>query len=102
MKKFLTLGGFLFVQLCVFAQPFTRQDTLRGSITPERAWWDLSYYDPAIDVDVEGKSLKGTNTIYFFVIIPQQVIMDFLILQIAVTGKKCLHIQESKKNIFQS
>lgn len=26
----------------------------------------------------------------------------FLILQIAVTGKKCLHIQESKKNIFQS
>jgi hypothetical protein len=23
---------------------FTRQDTLRGSITPERAWWDLTYY----------------------------------------------------------
>ena len=22
---------------------FTHQDTLRGSITPERAWWDLTY-----------------------------------------------------------
>ena len=26
------------------SQQFTRQDTLRGSITPERAWWDLNYY----------------------------------------------------------
>ncbi|MEQ9310795.1 MAG: DUF420 domain-containing protein [Balneolaceae bacterium] len=25
-------------------QEFTRQDTLRGSITPERAWWDLTFY----------------------------------------------------------
>lgn len=55
----------IFITLQANAQPFTRQDTLRGSITPERAWWDLSYYDLAIDVDVEGKSLKGTNTIYF-------------------------------------
>ena len=23
---------------------FTHQDTLRGSITKERAWWDLKYY----------------------------------------------------------
>ena len=23
---------------------FTRQDTLRGSITKERIWWDLTYY----------------------------------------------------------
>ena len=99
MKKFLTLGGFLFVQLCVFAQPFTRQDTLRGSITPERAWWDLSYYDLAIDVDVEGKSLKGTNTIYFFVIIPQQVMQIDLQEPLAIThvdykGQKLSYTRE--------
>ena len=23
---------------------FTKQDTLRGSITEERAWWDLNHY----------------------------------------------------------
>ncbi len=99
MKKFLTLGGFLFVQLCVFAQPFTRQDTLRGSITSERAWWDLSYYDLAIDVDVEGKSLKGTNTIYFFVIIPQQVMQIDLQEPLAIThvdykGQKLSYTRE--------
>jgi len=99
MKKFLTLGGFLFVQLCVFAQPFTRQDTLRGSITPERAWWDLSYYDLAIDVDVEGKSLKGTNTIYFFVIIPAQVMQIDLQEPLAIThvdykGQKLSYTRE--------
>jgi len=99
MNKFLTLGGFLFVHLCVIAQPFTHQDTLRGSITPERAWWDLSYYDLAIDVDVEGKSLKGTNTIYFFVIIPQQVMQIDLQEPLAIThvdykGQKLSYTRE--------
>ena len=26
------------------SETFTRQDSLRGSITPERVWWDLNYY----------------------------------------------------------
>jgi hypothetical protein len=30
---------------------FTRQDSLRGSITPERIWWDLTYYHLEIKVD---------------------------------------------------
>lgn len=76
----------LFVTLQVSAQPFTHQDTLRGSVTPERAWWDLSYYDLAIDVDVEGKSLRGSNTIYFFVIIPQQVMQIDLQEPLAITN----------------
>src|SRR5690349_13131795 len=50
------------------AQPFTRQDTLRGSITPEREWWDLNYYDLAIDFDIANKRIKGTNTIRFHVL----------------------------------
>lgn len=56
-----------------YAQSFTHQDTLRGSITPQRAWWDLTYYDLSIDVDITNKRIKGTNTIYFMVIIPQEV-----------------------------
>src|SRR5688572_2340927 len=57
----------------ISAQSFTRQDTLRGSITPERAWWDLTYYDLAISVDVSSKSIRGNNTIYFNVLEPHQV-----------------------------
>ncbi|HUR31102.1 MAG TPA: M1 family metallopeptidase [Saprospiraceae bacterium] len=57
----------------VCAQPFTHQDTLRGSITPERAWWDLTFYDLAIDVDIENKMLRGKNTIAFNVLNPHQI-----------------------------
>ena len=57
----------------VIAQSYTRQDTLRGTITPERAWWDLTYYDLAIDFDIKNQSISGSNTIYFKVLNPQQV-----------------------------
>ncbi len=49
-------------------QQFTHQDTLRGSITPERAWWDLTYYHLDITVDPENKFIKGKNTIYYKVL----------------------------------
>ncbi|GAA0729360.1 M1 family metallopeptidase [Aquimarina litoralis] len=49
-------------------QKFTRQDTLRGSITPERSWWDLTYYHLDITVDPEEKTIKGKNTIQYKVL----------------------------------
>jgi hypothetical protein len=33
---------------------FTKQDSLRGSITKERAWWDVKYYH--LDVKVNPKT----------------------------------------------
>ena len=47
---------------------FTKQDTLRGSITSERAWWDLTYYHLDIKVDPENKFISGKNTIQYKVI----------------------------------
>lgn len=47
---------------------YTGQDTLRGSITPERAWWDLQHYHLEVAVDPENKSLSGTNTMTYKVI----------------------------------
>ena len=52
---------------------FTRQDTLRGSITPEREWWDLSYYHLDIKVNPEQKTISGKNTIQYKVLKPYQV-----------------------------
>ena len=68
-----------------YAQPFTHQDTLRGSITPEREWWDLHYYDLAIDVDIPNKSITGTNTIYFTVLKSAQVMQIDLQEPLAIT-----------------
>ncbi|MCI2228973.1 M1 family metallopeptidase [Polaribacter sp. MSW13] len=47
---------------------FTRQDTLRGSITPERIWWDLTYYHLEVQVDPSKKYISGKNTIKYKVL----------------------------------
>ena len=47
---------------------FTKQDTLRGSITPERAWWDLTYYHLDIKVNPDKKFISGKNTIQYKVL----------------------------------
>lgn len=65
---------FLFI-LCVTnyscAQPlqnkktFTAADTLRGSITPQRSWWDVQRYDIDVTPDYLTKTIKGKTTITF-------------------------------------
>jgi len=52
---------------------FTRQDTLRGSITPEREWWDLTYYHLDIEVKPNDKFISGKNTIQYKVLKSHQV-----------------------------
>jgi len=47
---------------------FTRQDTLRGSITPERIWWDLTSYHLAVEVVPNLKFISGNNTIRYTVL----------------------------------
>jgi len=59
---------FAFTSLQAFSQNFTKQDTLRGSITPERAWWDLTHYHLDITVDPDEKTIKGSNTIQYKVL----------------------------------
>jgi aminopeptidase N len=65
---------FLFLVRDSFAQPlnqkkgFTRQDTLRGSIGPERSWWDVLYYDVSITPDYDTKSITGKTSIQYKVV----------------------------------
>lgn len=67
-----TLSCCFYINAC--AQPlnqkkkFTRQDTLRGSITPERSWWDASHYNIHVTPDYANKTIKGTNEIKFKVL----------------------------------
>jgi len=44
---------------------FTRADRLRGSVTPEREWWDLKHYDLWIEVFPETRKIRGSNEIKF-------------------------------------
>jgi aminopeptidase N len=47
------------------AEPISRQETLRGSLTPEREWWDVLHYHLQVEFLLERRRLKGSNTITF-------------------------------------
>lgn len=47
---------------------FSRADTLRGSNTPERAWWDVQRYDLTIVPEFLAKYTKGNNLITYQVV----------------------------------
>src|SRR5688572_24284014 len=76
MKKHtLLLPVFAFVfYSCAITQPlnnkeiFTRADTLRGSITPERAWWNVLRYDVEVTPDYNKKSITGKTTIHYKIV----------------------------------
>lgn len=76
LKRACTLAALLLLALtgpgAKAQQTFTRQDSLRGSITPERAWWDLRFYDLSLTVDPAGKTLSGSNSIRYKVLEPGQ------------------------------
>ena len=46
----------------------SRQDSLRGSITTEREWWDLTYYHLDIEVNPDKKYIQGSNTVGYKVL----------------------------------
>mgnify|MGYP005725380599 FL=1 len=69
MKRTLTLFICLFcIQTSLNAQKYKRQDTIRGSITSERSWWDLTYYDLEVSVDPKSKTIDGKNSIHYKVL----------------------------------
>ena len=47
---------------------FTKADTLRGSITTERAWWDVLRYDITVKPDYNDKTIAGINNITYKVV----------------------------------
>jgi aminopeptidase N len=43
----------------------TRAEMLRGTITPEREWWDVQHYDLSVQFMPETRTIKGSNEITF-------------------------------------
>ena len=68
---FLILLG-IFTPATASAQEISRQETLRGSITPERAWWDLQHYHLTLSVNPASKTIDGNNIIAFNVLQPSK------------------------------
>ena len=54
-------SGYLFAQ----TGNITRKEMLRGSVTPERDWWDVLHYNLKVEFLPDTKSLRGSNVITF-------------------------------------
>ncbi|WP_066434688.1 M1 family metallopeptidase [Chryseobacterium sp. CCH4-E10] len=69
MKKLsytlLLASGLVFGQFFERDKTFTKQDTLKGSDTEFRNFWDVKKYDLSVEPDFATKSIKGNNTISF-------------------------------------
>ncbi|KFF73773.1 peptidase M1 [Chryseobacterium sp. P1-3] len=58
--------SFIFlVSVAIVAQQPTREDSLVGSVTPEKTWWDLLHYDITVKPDYPTKTLTGNNKIKY-------------------------------------
>ncbi len=44
---------------------YTLADSLRGGVTAERAWWDLTHYHLQVAVDIEARALSGVNRMQY-------------------------------------
>ncbi|MFV8323609.1 M1 family metallopeptidase [Flavobacterium sp. LB3P21] len=71
---------------------FTRQDTLRGSITKERMWWDVKNYHLDIKVNPADSTISGSNTIKY------QVVQEYNRMQIDLQNPMQIYkvIQDGK------
>jgi aminopeptidase N len=69
MKKLsytlLFVSGLAFGQFSEKDRVFTKQDTLKGSDTRFRNFWDVKKYDLSVEPDFATKSIKGSNIISF-------------------------------------
>src|SRR5699024_12191737 len=68
----------------------TEADTLRGSITPQRAWWDVTFYDLHVTVQPEDSSITGYNNITYRVTDKQ--------MQLQIELQQHLHIDQIKQH----
>jgi aminopeptidase N len=74
MKLIVVVFSCSLVFLHCAAQPlgrkeiFTHQDTLRGTIGPEREWWDVLHYDVHVTPDYNARSIKGDVSIEYKIV----------------------------------
>jgi hypothetical protein len=65
LLPYLLLGAQLTAQLNDDHGTFTPADSLRGSIGPERAWWDVRHYAVFVTPDLDQRTIKGRTYIKF-------------------------------------
>lgn len=78
---------------------YTRADTLRGSLRPERTCYDVTYYDLQVKIDTTKRSVTGTNRIVYnavesFTILQLDLFENMKVIAITAGGKELRYRRE--------
>ncbi|MEO6220928.1 MAG: M1 family peptidase, partial [Ginsengibacter sp.] len=65
MKKLAAAFSLLSLCFSAIAQQFTHADTLRGSNSRSRSWWDVTKYDLHVKFNLQDSTISGYNVISF-------------------------------------
>ncbi len=67
MKTIFCFTFFLFFTFLSFSQQkeFTAQDTLRGMLSPQRAGFDVHFYELSLSIDPARHFISGKNAVYY-------------------------------------
>lgn len=108
MRKTFALALILFTVFnTVYAQGlttqkerYTRADTLRGSLRPERTCFDVTFYDLNIKLDTAERSITGSNRIVFntiqdFNILQLDLFENMKVISITMGGKELKYLREA-------
>ncbi len=85
---------------------YNHQDSLRGSITPEREWWNLKHYDLTVSVNIDSKSISGKNIVRYKVLQPMNVMQIDLqppmkIIKVTQDGKNLEVVDDGNAHFIQ-
>ncbi len=65
---------------------YSRKDTLRGSLRPERTSYDVTFYDLSVKIDVKKRFINGSNDIFFKIVEKARRIQIDLFSQFNISG----------------
>src|SRR4051812_32371175 len=75
-------------------QKYTHADSLKGSYTKERAWWDVLHYDLSVRFFPNDSAISGKNTMTYKVLAPSSelqidLLRPMVLDSVLQEGKKC-------------
>ncbi|MEO7995818.1 MAG: M1 family metallopeptidase [Gemmatimonadaceae bacterium] len=83
---------------------FTRADTLRGTNTPERRWWDATFYDLHVRVNPKDSTISGYNGISYRVLQPSTVmqidLQQPMIVDSMIQNKQRVEFRRDTNTVF--
>jgi aminopeptidase N len=94
-----------FAQLQENRSDFTRADSLRGSLTPPRTCYDVTYYHLDVKIDPAKKTIEGSNTMAFDVkenarLVQVDLFENMIIDDIRLNGKQKLSFTREHNAVF--